>query len=276
MQKCDYCGIITKYKVDHCPYCGATSYTEIDAMDGKPYEITNISKIKFNNIPKPKNANGTQHIVVMILLGIVLCGLFAGTLFLVLGSLGGILTGQAELGEVLPLLLVSASMIISKILAVMVFVKTKKGEIVDMEQLPKFLLKLLWLPVVFAILGGGFDGFFDGMVMAIGLIIEMLATVYISYWFTNAYMNFKNSKRGIEKYNSLIKNGMLIKNVKYTLLPTSIPNLNKLKVEYTTSDGIALNLVSQKVYSGTPDDKDADILVDKNDFGNYFIDLEIS
>ena len=107
-------------------------------------------------------------------------------------------------------------------------------------------------------------------------MIVLFAIVYISYWFANAYVKYKNSKRALEKYNSLIKNGMLIKNVKYTLCPTSAPHLNKLKVDYTTSNGVALNLVSQKMVVGTPDDKDVDILVDKTDFGNYYIDLEIS
>ena len=37
MQKCDYCGFVTKYNLNHCPSCGATQYTKMDNFNN--YEM---------------------------------------------------------------------------------------------------------------------------------------------------------------------------------------------------------------------------------------------
>lgn len=90
----------------------------------------------------------------------------------------------------------------------------------------------------------------------------------------NIIVNSK--KRKYLKYN-----GVLVKNMPYYIVNTgSVVNgvpIYAVKVVYKDSKGIEIPLVSKREYKGHGMDKDGgvDLLIDPNDYTNYYIDFEI-
>ena len=86
----------------------------------------------------------------------------------------------------------------------------------------------------------------------------------------------------IKKVNYLSKNGILIKNLKYTLEPTGEIINNRTivapAVDYTLSSGVVVHLKGYGRYDGKFSDEDGfvDLLIDPNDINNYFIDFNIT
>ncbi len=95
-----------------------------------------------------------------------------------------------------------------------------------------------------------------------------------------AYKVKKNTNKEIERVKKLTKTGMLIKNLSYELVPSgTIINgvtVYCIKVLYD-NNGTEIPFVSNPKYSGKLEDINgtADLLVDPNDFSNYYIDFEI-
>lgn len=63
MQKCNYCGYVTKYSLDKCPTCGATQYTKLDSFS--QYEVENSPTIKYKNIIKPMSFKHSKFSVMV-------------------------------------------------------------------------------------------------------------------------------------------------------------------------------------------------------------------
>jgi hypothetical protein len=280
MQKCDYCGRITKYKVDCCPYCGSSKYTELETINGQPYEITDISKINFRNIPKPSTTKNTKNLLIICILGAILIITVVALGLVSISGLATFASGYGKTSTLLASLCILIYTIGNIIVGFSIFSKTKKGELDSSNILKKYSVASIILTILVST-SFGVDGFFAIFLMLVVFIPLTFEFTYFSYWISSAYINFKANHKAdkyqMDRYNSLMRNGVLIKNVKYSLEPSSPGSkLNRLKIDYTTSDGAPLHLLSQKEFVGEPDDKDADILIDKTDYSNYFIDLEIS
>lgn len=84
-----------------------------------------------------------------------------------------------------------------------------------------------------------------------------------------------------KKKKNLKFNGVLIKNMSYDIASTgSVVNgvpIYAIKVIYVDSNGTEIPLISKKEYNGHALDKDGavDLLIDPNDYTNYYIDFEI-
>lgn len=91
-----------------------------------------------------------------------------------------------------------------------------------------------------------------------------------------------NSKQNIDRIERLAKTGILIKNLRYKVIPTK--NINdedeivyKIQVVYEIKEGTKKCFQSEPKYLTAlgRDDGTVDLLVDPNDYSNYFIDFEI-
>ena len=93
--------------------------------------------------------------------------------------------------------------------------------------------------------------------------------------------NEKKAINNIERVHKLAKEGMLVKNMPYELIPTGTIINNQpvycFQVTYENASGQQIHLKSEGKYNNKLSDKDGtvDLLIDPNDFTNYYIDLEI-
>ena len=91
----------------------------------------------------------------------------------------------------------------------------------------------------------------------------------------------KNVGKDMEKIQKLAKTGTLIKNIPYELTPSNIQvngrDIYCLKILYKNASGSEIPLISEPKYNNALGDKDGtcDLLIDPNDYSNYYIDLEI-
>ncbi len=85
----------------------------------------------------------------------------------------------------------------------------------------------------------------------------------------------------IVRVNKLAKEGMLIKNMPYELVESGNVIMGKpiycIKVDFKFENGTIVPLTSNPKYDGVDRDTNnsADLLIDKNDYSNYYIDFEI-
>jgi hypothetical protein len=94
-----------------------------------------------------------------------------------------------------------------------------------------------------------------------------------------------NQKKKIEndiiRVNKLAKEGMLIKNMPYELVESGNIIMGKpiysIKVDFKFENGTVIPLISNPKFDGIDRDKNnsADLLIDKKDYSNYYIDFEI-
>ena len=91
----------------------------------------------------------------------------------------------------------------------------------------------------------------------------------------------KKVNKEMERIQKLSTMGTLIKNIPYDLVPSNIQvngrDVYCLKIVYKNSNGVEIPLVSDPKYNAVLGDKDGtcDLLIDPNDYSNYYIDLEI-
>ena len=123
-------------------------------------------------------------------------------------------------------------------------------------------------------IGFGFFGFFPFLIN--------IPFVLIGFFILKAGINLnKKHKEKLKKIEQLAHNGILIKNLNYTVKPTgTILNgqpIYCIEVIYENERGSKIPLVSEGKYDGrlSRGDGTVDLLVDPNDTSNYFIDFEI-
>ena len=91
----------------------------------------------------------------------------------------------------------------------------------------------------------------------------------------------KKANSDLERVKYLSEKGMLIKNIPYEIVPSNVYiNGNPvccLKIIYKSATGTEIPLISDQKFNGIYPDKDGtcDLLIDSNDYSNYFIDFEI-
>lgn len=85
----------------------------------------------------------------------------------------------------------------------------------------------------------------------------------------------------IVRVNKLAKEGMLIKNMPYELVESGNVIMGKpiycIKINFKFENGTVLPLISNPKFDGVDMEKEksVDLLIDKNDYKNYYIDYEI-
>ena len=92
----------------------------------------------------------------------------------------------------------------------------------------------------------------------------------------------KKPKENINKIKELSKHGMLIKNLKYKIIPVKNminghKTVYKIQIIYEIEKGKTKCFESEPKYLTAlgRDDGTVDLLIDPNDYNNYFIDFEI-
>ena len=91
----------------------------------------------------------------------------------------------------------------------------------------------------------------------------------------------KKAKSEIKRVQKLAKEGILVKNMPYQLVKTGVVINNQpvycFKVEYENASGQRIPLKSEGKYNNKLSDKNGtvDLLIDPEDYSNYYIDLEI-
>ena len=90
----------------------------------------------------------------------------------------------------------------------------------------------------------------------------------------------KESKNDIKRINKLCKKGILVKGMKYKVVNTGTMVAGHyykcIEVNYKNANGIEIPLYSETKYDIEKYKKDTvDLLIDPDDYSNYFIDYEI-
>ena len=103
----------------------------------------------------------------------------------------------------------------------------------------------------------------------LGLIIIVSGAIYK-----------KNSKKNIKRVKKLSEKGLLVKGLEYEVINTGTMIMGKyykcLKIVYKNSAGVEIPLYSETKYDiDKKKYKTVDLLIDKDDYSNYFIDYEI-
>ncbi len=149
---------------------------------------------------------------------------------------------------------------------------------------------LLWTLVfgfgfIFGILSFFKD--FDGLenyivpVIFIGFAILCIFPI-VSLFFKNSRKIISSSNKDIKRVKYLSKHGMLIKNLKYKIKPVNDHiqgnrTIYRIQIIYEIEKGKTMNFESEPKYLSAlgRDDGTVDLLIDPNDYSNYFIDFEI-
>ena len=97
-----------------------------------------------------------------------------------------------------------------------------------------------------------------------------------------AFKKKKGIKKEIARINKLSKSGILVKAMPYELANTGVMVMGKyykcIKVNYKNSAGVEIPLYSETKYNAdiiSKTDDSVDLLIDPDDYSNYFIDFEI-
>jgi len=256
MQKCNYCGYVTKYSLDKCPSCGSTQYTKLDSFS--KFEVKKNPNIKYNNIVKP---TCIKHILLYFVVSITLI-IFCLSLLVV--TINGIKSGITRENFIyLFICLTYLICIFSPLIGV------KKQAL--MYGLLSVHFIIFCVVLYEGILLYGERIFINAIHIPI-LVLLALASFYCLVKLPSIIRNFYENG----KYNSLKKNGILIKNLNYSIKnDTNNPSLKKLVVKYITKDNIEFELESKQSFYTIPKDNTVDLLIDNTNFNNYFIDFEI-
>ena len=123
---------------------------------------------------------------------------------------------------------------------------------------------------------------FDKGIMLITLTMDAFYLGMAVFFIKIGSSQEKDIKQDIKKAEKLSKTGMLIKNLDYEILYIGVQaNVTKpvyqIKVVYVNQTGVKVPFISNAKYDSIPTSSTgtADLLVDPNDFSNYYIDFEI-
>ncbi len=123
---------------------------------------------------------------------------------------------------------------------------------------------------------------FDFIFLFFIVITILIGVVSGSFIILTFSKEKKESKKEIERIRKLAKNGILIKNLKYRVRPVAgnVPGYTTaftIQVSYEIKDGKEECFESEVKYLSAlgREDGTVDLLIDPNDYSNYFIDFEI-
>lgn len=140
---------------------------------------------------------------------------------------------------------------------------------------------LLFIYINFSIMGIEKSNLFDipileGIIIPLifgGIIYLIIGKVFIK----NIIKFIKEKNLKIKNLEKLSTTGVLIKNLEYKIKMSDKGYQKCIEVEYTTSSGEKIALLSEGKFNEILVSKNgtADLLIDPNDTTNYFIDFEI-
>jgi hypothetical protein len=120
---------------------------------------------------------------------------------------------------------------------------------------------------------------FSLVFLAIFIILALICTFRI---FREANNIMGPVNKNIKKAKELSKNGILIKNLTYKIKPVDKRikgprTIYKIQVIYEVEKGVTKNFESEPKYLNAlgRDDGTVDLLLDPNDYSNYYIDFDI-
>lgn len=122
-----------------------------------------------------------------------------------------------------------------------------------------------------------FDFTFAFVHACIDLVIIGIGVLLFSIGFNGV----RKANSDLERVMVLSQRGILIKNIPYEIVLSNVYiNGNPiccLKIIYKSATGTEIPLISDQKFNGIYPDKDGtcDLLIDSNDYSNYFIDFEI-
>ena len=130
------------------------------------------------------------------------------------------------------------------------------------------------LPIVFTILF-----LFVFTIFLNGALIAIILGIILIIW-GNSYK--KTTKKSLDKATKLATTGILVKSMPYQVINTGTMVMGTyykcIKVNYKNSAGIEIPLYSETKYDieeKKDKNKTVDLLIDADDYSNYFIDYEI-
>ena len=135
------------------------------------------------------------------------------------------------------------------------------------------------------LLGGflvGKEDIMFGLTFSITSLAVSIPFFIVSIIFISISKSMKRkAQENIFRVKKLAKEGFLVKNMPYKLVPSgTVINGQQvccIQVEYENSFGQKIPLKSEPKYNNRLNDKNGtvDLLIDPNDYSNYYIDLEI-
>lgn len=121
-----------------------------------------------------------------------------------------------------------------------------------------------------------------GLSFSITSLVVTIPFVIISIIFISIFKSMKKkAQENILRVKKLAMEGFLVKNMPYKLVSSGTVINNQLiyciQVEYENPSGQKISLQSEPRYNNKLSDKNGtvDLLIDPNDYSNYYIDLEI-
>ncbi len=257
MQKCNYCGYVTKYSLDKCPSCGATQYTKLDNFS--QYEVERTPNIKYRNLIKPSTF---KHLKLNVVVSLVLITFLV---FLSLSIVNGLIVGITNDNFVYLFTCLTYFLCI-----ILPLIGMKSKIIVGVSLVLYYILLCKFVSKGLSIYGETI------FVYSFHIPFNLLTAIASSYCLA-VFPSIVRSASEKTHFNSLIDNGILIKNLNYTTRKDrKNSNLIKLVVKYITKDNVEFELESKQSFYKLPKDNTVDLLIDKTDFNNYFIDFEIN
>ncbi len=160
------------------------------------------------------------------------------------------------------------------------------------EKKPGKIILLIGIFILFYILGFSSTFIFfssDEELDIFNIVFVLFGLIFLIVGFKTFYDFYKESKkitnpvnRNIKKAKELSKNGILIKNLNYKIKPVDKRikgplTVYKIQVLYEVEKGKTKCFESEPKYLTAlgRDDVIVDLLLDPNDYNNYFIDFEI-
>ena len=135
------------------------------------------------------------------------------------------------------------------------------------------------------LLGGilvGQEDIIFGLTFSITSLAVTIPFVIISIIFISISKSMKKkAQENILRVKKLAMEGFLVKNMPYKLVSSGTIINNQpiycIQVEYENPSGQKISLQSEPRYNNKLSDKNGtvDLLIDPNDYSNYYIDLEI-
>ena len=102
----------------------------------------------------------------------------------------------------------------------------------------------------------------------------------VAIWIANSYL--KQAKNDLKRIKKLSTKGILVKSLDYDIVDTGSyvgdRHYKCIKVVYKNSNGVEIPLFSETKYDLLSNKKEyetVDLLIDPDDYSNYFIDYEI-
>lgn len=138
------------------------------------------------------------------------------------------------------------------------------------------IIDLVGVFLIYISLSGDFPG---GDFRIVFILIFVLPIFYGgTYFFTRGLKKRSKFKKMMVKTIKLSKKGMLVKSMPYKMIyTTKMFEFNeRIEVKFKNSSGVEIPLYSEPKHYKKNDKYDTvDLLIDPNDYSNYFIDYEI-